>query len=73
MTKIPRDLKSDRVVKAILKLDYFKKEGSKHIIIHDGNQILTTVPRGSKPIRVGTLKGIIEDLGISLEEFLDLL
>lgn len=72
MTKLP-SIKGDRVVKALLKKGYFKKEGSKHTIIHDGKQIITTVPRGSRPIKRGTLKGILKDAEISINEFLNLL
>lgn len=72
MTKL-LSVKPDRVIRALLKKGYFKKEGAKHTIIHDGRQIITTVPRGRKPIKSGTLRGILKDAGIGINEFLNLL
>lgn len=73
MTRLPRALKSEHVVQALVRAGYQAKEGRRHTIIHDGVEIVTTVPRGRKPIKPGTLRGILRDAGLTVDEFLALL
>jgi len=73
VTRLPRSLKGAQVVRALVRAGYEAKEGRRHTIIHDGVQIVTTVPRGRKPIKPGTLRGILRDAGLTVDEFLDLL
>jgi len=68
MSKIPH-LKPDRVVRAVKRAGFEIKEGSRHTIVIQGDQIITMVPRGNKTLKKGTLSGIIKDLGMTLEEF----
>ena len=68
MSKIPH-LKPDRVIRAIKRAGFEVKEGARHTVVIRNDQIIIMVPRGSKPIKKGTLTGIIKDLGMTLEEF----
>jgi predicted RNA binding protein YcfA (HicA-like mRNA interferase family) len=72
MSRLPQ-LKPEQVVRALLKLGYFAREGARHTIIHNGREILTTVPRGSKTVKPGTLHGILKDVGLDPDEFKKLL
>jgi len=48
-------------------------EGSHHILVKDGIETILSVPmHGTKPIKVGLLKGLINDAGLTNEEFLNL-
>jgi predicted RNA binding protein YcfA (HicA-like mRNA interferase family) len=72
MSKIPH-LKPDRVIRAIKRAGFEIKEGTRHTIVIKDDQIITMIPRGSKAIKKGTLSGIIKDLGMSLDDFLNYL
>ena len=44
--------------------------GSHHIMKRDGHRFLLTVPaHGNKPLKKGTLKGLIGDAGMTVDEF----
>ncbi len=46
-------------------------EGSHHILVKDGTETILVVPvPGTKPIKVGLLKGLIKNAGLANEEFL---
>ncbi|HDJ37571.1 MAG TPA: type II toxin-antitoxin system HicA family toxin [Methanosarcinales archaeon] len=46
-------------------------EGSHHILVKGGSERLLVVPvHGTKPIKVGLLKGLIKDAGLTNDEFL---
>ncbi len=46
-------------------------EGSHHILVKDGTETILVVPvHGTKPIKVGLLKRLIKDAGLTNEEFL---
>ena len=46
-------------------------EGSHHILVKEGVEEILSVPvHGTKPIKVGLLKGLIKDAGLTNEEFL---
>ena len=48
-------------------------EGSHHILVKEGVDSILVIPvHGTKPIRVGLLKGLIKDAGLTNEEFLKL-
>jgi len=48
-------------------------EGSHHILVKEGTVKILVIPvHGNKPIRVGLLKGLIRDPGLTNEEFLRL-
>jgi len=46
-------------------------EGSHHILVKEGAEEILVVPvHGTKPIKVGLLKGLIKDAGLTNDEFL---
>ena len=48
-------------------------KGSHHILVKDGIDTILVVPvHGTKPIKVGLLKGLINEAGLTNEEFLNL-
>ncbi len=61
------------VVKALGKLGFVaKRQSGSHIILEHPDGRWTVVPRHD-PIKIATLKSIIEDVGISIDKFLDLI
>jgi predicted RNA binding protein YcfA (HicA-like mRNA interferase family) len=72
MSKIPH-LKPERVVRAIKRAGFEIREGAKHTAVIKDDQIITMIPRGGKVLKKGTLSGIIKDLGMTLDEFLNYL
>jgi predicted RNA binding protein YcfA (HicA-like mRNA interferase family) len=72
MSKVPH-LKPERVIRALKRAGFEIREGAKHTVVVKDDQIITMVPRGSKVLKKGTLSGIIKDLGMTLEEFMNYL
>jgi predicted RNA binding protein YcfA (HicA-like mRNA interferase family) len=72
MSKIPH-LKPERVIRAIKRAGFEIREGAKHTTVIKDDQIVTIIPRGGKVLKKGTLSGIIKDLGMTLDEFLNYL
>jgi predicted RNA binding protein YcfA (HicA-like mRNA interferase family) len=49
-------------------------EGSHHVMRHPGSGRRVSVPvHGSRDVKAGTLRGIIRDAGLTVEEFCQLL
>ncbi|MDG7014046.1 MAG: type II toxin-antitoxin system HicA family toxin [Nitrososphaerota archaeon] len=62
-----------KVVKALGKLGFVvKRQSGSHVIMEHADGRWTVVPRHD-PIKAGTMKSIVDDVGISEEEFLELL
>ncbi|MDV3294123.1 MAG: type II toxin-antitoxin system HicA family toxin [Nitrososphaerales archaeon] len=62
-----------KVVKALGKLGFaVKRQSGGHLIMEHADGRWTVVPRHD-PIKVGTMKSIVDDIGISEKEFLELL
>jgi predicted RNA binding protein YcfA (HicA-like mRNA interferase family) len=72
MSKIPH-LKPERVIRAVKRAGFEIREGAKHTVVIKDDQIITMIPRGSKVLKKGTLSGIIKDLEMTIEEFMDYL
>lgn len=66
MPKLP-GIKHQRAVRALKKAGFTILRQGKHIIMTDGERILT-IPRAN-PINAYTMAGIVKDSGLSLEEF----
>jgi predicted RNA binding protein YcfA (HicA-like mRNA interferase family) len=68
-------VRGDRVVRALERAGFAvaRIKGSHHIMRHpDGRN--TTVPvHSGRDVRPGTLRGILADVGLSVEEFRELL
>ncbi len=70
MPKLP-GVNHQRAVKAFKKAGFQIARQGKHIIMTNGERIIT-IPRAN-PIDAYTMSGIIRDAGISIEEFKALL
>lgn len=69
MTKLPRNIKPKRLIKALARLGFedYKGKGSHHRLRHkDGRW--TQVAVHPRPIPTGTLNAILRQAEISLEE-----
>jgi len=66
--KIPRDVKGTEAVRALKRLGFvtLRQTGS-HLIMR--REHVTLVVPQHKPIKPGTLKGVIDQAGLTLEEF----
>jgi predicted RNA binding protein YcfA (HicA-like mRNA interferase family) len=66
--KLPRDLSGADVVKALKRLGFeFSRQTGSHAILRKGPR--TVVVPQHKPIKPGTLKGVIEQAGLTVEDF----
>jgi predicted RNA binding protein YcfA (HicA-like mRNA interferase family) len=71
MTKLP-GVNHLRAVNALEKAGFrIVRQGRKHIIMFKGSRFVT-VPRNN-PVNEFTMAGIVEDAGLTIEEFKDLL
>ncbi|MBF0566298.1 MAG: type II toxin-antitoxin system HicA family toxin [Nitrospirae bacterium] len=60
-----------RAVKAFMKIGYRIKREGKHVIITNGSKIIT-IPRHN-PINAVTMGFIVEDAGLTIDKFKELL
>jgi predicted RNA binding protein YcfA (HicA-like mRNA interferase family) len=68
--KIPRDVNGIEAVRALKRLGFVQlRQTGSHLILRKDNR--TVVVRQHKPIKPGTLKGVIEQAGLTLEEFVE--
>ena len=66
--KIPRDVSGVEAVRALKRLGFVQlRQTGSHLIMRK-DQRTVVVPQ-HKPIKPGTLKGVIEQAGLTLEEF----
>ncbi len=75
MPKLPRDLSGQELVKILKSLGYeFDHQTGSHMILRQSESPFRrlTVPN-HKTLSIGTLRAIIREAGLSLEEFLKLL
>ncbi len=70
--KVPRDATGEEVVKALRRLGFteIRQTGSHRILRREARTIVVPM---HKPLKPGTLRGIIEQAGLTLEEFCDAL
>jgi predicted RNA binding protein YcfA (HicA-like mRNA interferase family) len=70
--KIPRDVNGLEAVRALRRAGFetLRQTGS-HLVMRKDSR--TVVVPQQKPIKPGTLKGIIEQAGLTVEEFIALL
>lgn len=71
MSKLPRDLKPKKVIRALEKAGFVIDHvaGSHYILLRD--HLRTSVPF-HKTVKTGTLKAILNQAGLSVEEFMEL-
>ena len=68
--KLPRDVNGAQAARALQRLGFVlqRQTGSHLILRRDARTIV--VPQ-HKPIKPGTLKGVIEQAGLTVQEFVD--
>lgn len=66
--KLPRDVNGSEAVRALQRLGFvrLRQTGSHIILRREGRTVV--VPQ-HKPIKPGTLKGLIEQAGLTVEQF----
>ncbi len=66
--KLPRDVNGEEAAKALRRLGFveMRQTGSHRILRKEGRTVVVPMHR---PIKPGTLKGLIEQSGVTLEEF----
>jgi predicted RNA binding protein YcfA (HicA-like mRNA interferase family) len=68
--KIPRDVSGVEAVRALKRCGFIQlRQTGSHLILRNGAR--TVVVAQHKPLKPGTLKGIVEQAGLTLEEFID--
>jgi len=70
MPKLP-GVNQHQAVKALEKAGFWIARQGKHIVMTNGNRIVT-IPRHN-PVHAITMGGIVKDAGLSIEEFRKLL
>ena len=66
--KLPRDVTGDEAVRALRRLGFVElRQTGSHRILRQGTR--TVVVPQHRPIKPGTLKGLIEQAGLTVEEF----
>ena len=75
MTKLPRDVSALECIKALEKAGFRQRrqKGSHLILVRDDPFAMTVVPVHKKKLRAGTLRDIISQAGMTVEEFVALL
>ena len=66
--KLPRDVNGEQAVRALIRLGFqdLRQTGSHRIMRKEGRTVVIPMHR---PIKPGTLKGLIEQAGVTVEEF----
>ena len=74
MTKLPRGMSGQEVVKALYKAGfYFKRQKGSHIILRRDNPFAQVVVPDHKSVDTGTLGNILDGADLSVEDFIKLL
>lgn len=60
-----------KVIRAIERAGFERDEGGKHVVMHHSDGRFTTIPN-SRRIRLGTLKAIVKQCGLTNERFIRL-
>lgn len=70
--KVPRDVSGEDAAKALARLGFARlRQSGSHLIMRKGER--TVVVPQHKPIKPGTLSGLIGQAGLTVEEFVDAL
>ena len=67
--RVPRDVHGEQAVRALRRLGFadLRQTGSHRILRKDGRTVVVPMHR---PIKPGTLKGLIEQAGLTVEAFI---
>ena len=68
--KLPRDVSGAQAARALQRLGFVvQRQTGSHLILR--RETRTVVVPQHKPIKPGTLKGVIEQAGLTVQEFVD--
>ena len=70
--KVPRDVSGDEAARALVRLGFERVRQSGSNLIMRKADVSLVVPQ-HKPIKPGTLRGIIEQAGLTVEQFIEAL
>ena len=74
MTRLPRSLSGDRVVRALLRAGFvFKRQKGSHMVLRRDEPFAQVVVPAHRSIDTGTLASILHGAGLTMEEFNELL
>lgn len=74
MAKLPRNISGREVRDALEKIGFvFRRQRGSHMVLRRDNPPARVVVPDHRDLRVGTLRQIIADAGLTIEEFLQLL
>jgi predicted RNA binding protein YcfA (HicA-like mRNA interferase family) len=74
MTKIPTDLSGRDLVRVLLKIGFIvKRQRGSHIVLRRTDPPARVVVPDHKALRVGTLRSILNNAGMTVEDLLKLL
>ena len=74
MAKLPTDLSGREVRAALERVGFvFRRQSGSHMVLRRGDPYARAVVPDHKQIRTGTLRRIIADAGLTVEEFMRLL
>ena len=66
--KLPRDVNGAEAARALRRLGFeIQRQTGSHLVLRRANR--TVVVPQHKPLKPGTLKGVLEQAGVSTEEF----
>jgi predicted RNA binding protein YcfA (HicA-like mRNA interferase family) len=74
MTKLPTDLSGKDLVKALQRIGFvIQRQRGSHIILRRQIPFARVVVPDHKAVRIGTLRTILNEAGITVEELIELL
>jgi len=69
MLKLPQ-IKPKEIEKVLLKLDFIPRQGKgSHVVFKHSDGRRTVIPAHKHPIRTGTLRAILRQIDLSVEDF----
>ena len=73
MPKLP-SVSGGEVVRALERAGFeVRRQRGSHVVMRKGGRVVVVPVHGSRAVKRGTLRGIIRDAGLSVEEFVALL
>lgn len=73
MTKLPQ-IKPKDIEKTLIKLGFVPRTGKgSHVVFSHPDGRRTVVPAHNRPVRTGTLRSILKQVEIEIDQFLDLI
>ena len=73
MTKLPTDLSGQELVNILIRLGFvFQRQSGSHIILRRESPYARVSVPNHKTLRIGTLRTILNDAGLTVEELVTL-